>query len=167
MTNEVERIRLLPNVPAVYALYGGRDNSLYVAYIGVADRLRNRIDQRLVRRDSSVASRYAAVGLNPDQVTELRWWTDASFADRSQLEAAELVAFDALEPALRSRGRVQEPSRILHADPAFHDRLRIQFTGPSSGRLVLPNLQDALDRIAALQRQVDELTRRIDNLGVQ
>jgi hypothetical protein len=43
--------------------------------------------------------------LNPDYVTELRWWEHPDFAERYVLEAAELVAYDMLNPALRSRGQ--------------------------------------------------------------
>ena len=57
---------------AVYALYGGRHHGLYVAYAGIADAFRPRIEQHLVRRASSVTTNTAAVGLNPDYVTEVR-----------------------------------------------------------------------------------------------
>ena len=33
----------LPAVPAVYAMYGGRGRGLYVAYVGVAGKLRLRV----------------------------------------------------------------------------------------------------------------------------
>ena len=38
----------LPNAPAVYAMYGGRGRGLYVAYVGIADDLRGRINQHLL-----------------------------------------------------------------------------------------------------------------------
>lgn len=50
----VSTISNLPNTPSVYALYGGRGRGRYVAYVGVANKLKNRIEQHLVRRDSSV-----------------------------------------------------------------------------------------------------------------
>lgn len=58
----------LPNVPAVYAMYGGRGRSQYVAYVGVADKLRARIEQHLARRDSSMTTGTSAAMLNPDHV---------------------------------------------------------------------------------------------------
>ena len=161
----VERIALLPNVPAVYAMYGGRGQALYVAYVGVADRLRGRVEQHLERHDSSVTTGAAAVGLNPDHVTEVRWWVDPSFAERPVLEAAELVAFEVLNPALRSRGRVQGQARQLADDAAFADRMRTLFGGPPAGRLVVPTLQDALDRIATLERRLDELAKRVETIA--
>ena len=69
----------LPKVPAVYALYGGRGRGSYVAYVGQAVKLRVRIEQHLVRRDSSVVTGVAAVSLNPDHVTEVRWWVHPEF----------------------------------------------------------------------------------------
>ncbi len=103
----------LPNVPAVYAMYGGRDRGLYVAYIGVVSKLKPRVIQHLVKRDSSVATGTSAVMLNPDHVTELEWWEHPDFAERHILEAADLVAFDLFDPALRSRGAIQERARQL------------------------------------------------------
>ena len=41
----------LPNVPAVYAMYGGRGRGLHVAYVGIADYVRGRINQHLINRD--------------------------------------------------------------------------------------------------------------------
>jgi len=56
------------------------------------------------------------VVLNPDYVTEVWWWVHPDFAQRHVLEAAELVAFDVLDPALRSLGAPQEKARELYAD---------------------------------------------------
>jgi hypothetical protein len=36
-------IAQLPNVPAVYALYGGQHRALHVAYVGLATKLKSRI----------------------------------------------------------------------------------------------------------------------------
>jgi excinuclease UvrABC nuclease subunit len=54
----------LPNVPGVYAMYGGQGRGLYVAYVGVAKQLRRRMMQHLVKRDSSIATGTSAVALN-------------------------------------------------------------------------------------------------------
>src|SRR3954464_15241917 len=94
-------IDALPPVPGIYALYGGKGRQ-YVAYVGLADNLRSRIKQHLVNRDSSVTTGTGAVGLNADYIRAVGWWVDESFSDRTALQAAELVAFDVLEPALRS-----------------------------------------------------------------
>ena len=62
----------MPNVPAVYVMYGGRDRK-YIAYVGIGDELKCRVHQHLVKRDSSVVTGTSAVGLNPDYITEVRW----------------------------------------------------------------------------------------------
>ncbi len=155
--NEVFSIADLPSVSAVYALYGGQGRGLYVAYVGIADSLKRRIIQHLVSRDSSVATGTSAVGLNPDYVTEVRWWEHPEFSERHILEAAELVAFDVLNPALRSRGKVQEQARQWYANTEFRQKMQLLFQGEPTGRLLVPTLQDALERIAALEKRIDTL----------
>src|SRR5690348_6630866 len=63
----------LPNKPAVYALCAGRRGTTYV-YVGYTKTLKTRIFQHLVARDSSINTATAAVRLNPDRITEIRWW---------------------------------------------------------------------------------------------
>jgi hypothetical protein len=147
----------LPNRPAVYALYGGSGSNLYVAYVGVADTLKRRIVQHLVLRNSSITTGTAAVSLNPELVTEVRWWEHPNFNQRDTLEAAELVAFELLDPALRSRGGITARARLLYADPSFHANMQAHFSGEPSGLLVMPTLQTALARIAALEKRIAEL----------
>ena len=101
----ISSISKLPNVPAIYAMYGGK-RSKYIAYVGMADKLKRRIEQHLINRDSSVTTGTSATGLNPDHVTELRWWENPKFSNRNFLHASELVAFDLFQPTLRSRGNI-------------------------------------------------------------
>ncbi|MGQ9494629.1 MAG: hypothetical protein ACUVR2_12895 [Anaerolineae bacterium] len=154
---EAFSIAQLPNVPAVYAMYGGQGRGLYVAYVGVADSLKRRIIQHLVSRDSSVAAGTSAVGLNPDYVTEIRWWEHPEFTERHVLEAAELVAFDVLNPALRSRGNIQEQAKRLYANEEFSQKMRLLFQNEPTGRLLVSTLQDALEKIAMLEKRIDAL----------
>lgn len=151
----------LPNVPAVYAMYGGQGRSMYAAYVGVAGNLKNRVIRHLVRRDSSVATGTSAAGLNPDFVTEVRYWEHPDFAERHVLEAAELVAFEVLNPALRSRGAVQEQARSLYEDIAFIEHMKPFFQGEPIGCLVIPTLQDALDTITDLERRIAKIEARL------
>lgn len=151
----------LPNVPAVYAMYGGQGRRMYAAYVGVAGKLKNRMVQHLVGRDSSVATGTSAAGLNPDFVTEVRYWEHPDFAERHVLEAAELVAFEVLNPALRSRGAVREQARSLYEDTAFIEQVKPLIQGEPSGCLVIPTLQDALERIADLERRIAEIDARL------
>jgi hypothetical protein len=157
----VTSIGALPRVPAVYCLYGGRGRDIHTAYVGVADSLRQRIVQHLVNRDSSIATGTSAVGLRPDYVTEARWWEHPDFSSRDVLLAAELVAFDVLEPALRSRGGIQQSAHRLYHDPTFRQQMEKLFRERPSGLLVIPTLQEALDRIETLERRLHELEQRL------
>jgi hypothetical protein len=149
----------LPDAPAVYAMYAGKGQGLYCAYIGVAGKLKQRVFQHLVRRDSSVTTGTSAVVLKPEYITEIRWWEHQDFSERHILEAGELVAFDVLEPILRSRGGIQEKARQRHFDEVFRANMLALFQGEPSGRISLMTLQDAFERIAELERRVKELER--------
>jgi hypothetical protein len=109
----------LPNRPALYTLYGGAEKRGYVAYVGIADSLKRRAAQHLLLGDSSVATGTSAVGINPDYVTALKWWEHRKFSKRAALEAAELVAFDVLDPALRSRGGFSKAAQVLYNSRPF------------------------------------------------
>jgi hypothetical protein len=154
---KINSISELPNVPAVYAMYGGQGGSNYVAYVGIADVLKRRVRQHLIQRDSSVVVGVTAVSLNPDFVTEVRWWEHPEFAERRILQAAELVAFDVLEPALRSRGGITAEAKRLYADTVFNERMRALFAYEAAGQLLIATLQSALERISDLERRVAAL----------
>ena len=68
----------------------------------MAGNLHRRLIQHFVNRDSSVVTGTSAAGLNIDYVRHVDWWEEAGFADPDRLRAAELVAFNVFEPALRS-----------------------------------------------------------------
>src|SRR3954447_2310763 len=99
-------------------MYGG-DGRRYVAYVGIGDDPRRRVTQHLVDRNSSVTTGTGAVGLHPDHVRSVEWCEYTSFSNRIELAAAELVAFDMVEPALRSRGGIPAEARDRAADDSF------------------------------------------------
>jgi excinuclease UvrABC nuclease subunit len=43
--HKIPKISSLPNNPAIYSIYGGKGQRKFVAYIGIADKLRQRISQ--------------------------------------------------------------------------------------------------------------------------
>ena len=151
----------LPNVPSVYAMFGGRGRGLHCAYVGVAGNLKQRIIQHLVRRDSSVTTGVSTVALNPDLITEVRWWEHPDFSDRSFLEASELVAFDVFEPALRSRGAISDAAKQLYCAEDFVEKMRSFFEVEPAGSLAVLTLQDAFSRIAELERRLSALENRL------
>lgn len=157
----VSSISEVPNVPAVYAMYGGQGRSAYVAYVGLAGNLRQRLSQHLISRDSSIVTGVSAASLNPNLVTKIQWWEYSDFEQRAVLEAAELVAFDVLEPVLRSRGAVTERARLLHADAKFHKQMQAMFEGAPIGVLIIHTLQHALERISELEKRIETLEQRL------
>ena len=157
----VHSVTTLPQVSCVYAMYGGRGPGRYVAYVGIGQSLKSRAIQHLVRRDSSVTAGTSAVQLNPDYVTELEWWEHSDFGQRHVLEAAEMVAFDVLDPALRSRGAPQHRARELYGEESFYGEMRALFSGDPAGRLVIETLGDALERIAALEERIAAVEDRL------
>lgn len=150
----IQTIDELPKRPAVYAMYSGRGRSLHAAYVDMVGDLRSRIEQHLVRRDSSVAAGTSAAALNPDLITEVRWSEHPKFTEQYALAAAELVAFELFEPALRSRGGICAEAKRLFEKVGFKDEMRSLFEGEPAGRLVLPTLQEALERIARLEERL-------------
>ena len=151
----------LPNVPAVYAMFGGQGRSRYVAYVGLGSKLRGRIEQHLVRRDSSVTTGVSAVSLNPDFVTEVRWWEHPEFEKQDALEAAELVAFDILEPALRSRGGITDRARRLYQEETFCEKMTALFSGEATGYLRIRSLGQAWEQIDALAKRIRQIEDRL------
>jgi len=152
----VSSVSKLPNVPAVYVLYGGKDP----AYVGIAEKLRTRVEQHLVKRDSSVATQTSVVCLNPDYVSEVRWWEHTLFASRDQLEAAEFVGFDFFQPVYRSRGNPSKRAAELSGESEFQGEMRRLFSGEATGQLGILTLQDALSRIDKLEERVKALEKR-------
>jgi hypothetical protein len=157
----VSSISEVPNIPAVYAMYGGQGRTAYVAYVGLANNLKQRLSQHLISRDSSVVTGVSAASLNPDLVTKIQWWEHVDFEKRAVLEAAELVAFDVLEPVLRSRGAVTERARMLYTDASFKEQMQAMFRGAPIGVLTINTLQHALERIRELERRVEALEREV------
>jgi len=116
--------------------------------------------QHLVNRDSSVTTGTSAAGINPDHVTQVGWWEHPRFDEERFLEAAELVAFEVLDPVLRSR--VSGPARAkqtLENDENFRKIMWSMFEGEPTGVLPIPTLEDALTRLAEVERRLASLER--------
>lgn len=158
--NTVSSFAELPTSPAVFALYGGAGASLYVAYAASALSLRARVTQLLVKRNQDLTSGKTAVSLNPDQVTELRWWEHPQFAKREALEAATLVALETLDPALRSPMTLSQGARRVHYRPKFRKDMATLVGGPATGAWRIPSLSEALAAITALEQRVAALEQR-------
>ncbi len=147
----------LPSNPAVYALYGGRGNEKDVAYVGIARNLKQRIFQHLVRRDSSVTTGVSVASLNAEHVTKVRWWEHSDFSNNIALMAAELVAFNVLNPVLRSRGRTTDEANEYLNTPGFKREMKRFFKDGNSGEYLVPTLKVAIERIIDLEERVKRL----------
>jgi hypothetical protein len=137
-------------------MYGG-DERPDVAYVGMGEKLRQRIRQHLVLRDSSATTDSGAVRLHPNDVSAVAWWEDAAFADALALAAAELVAFDVLEPRMRSRGGITAAAQAKAAEEPFRAEMTAIFGGEPTGRLELMTFARLVRRVAALERRLDQL----------
>jgi hypothetical protein len=108
----------LPPAPAVYAMYGGAGRE-YVAYVGLADNLRRRVNQHLVNRDSSVTTGTSAAGLNPDHIRAVEWWTVRTERRSPQLNwwrSTNSNPLSGVEAASRRQHRGSERRRIPRTD---------------------------------------------------
>ena len=63
---------------------------------------------------------------------------------------------------LRSRGGIQEKARQLYSGETFRENMMGLFQGEPSGRIALMTLQDAFERIAELEKRVDDLERLLE-----
>ena len=143
-------------------MYGGESvGQRWVAYVGIAGNLRGRLDQHFVKRDSSVVTGTSAVGVNIEHVRIVEWWEHERFRDDDQRHAAEIVAFEVLNPALRSRGRPRQAALAYLHDQAFMDDVRAALAAPPAGRLVLPRLADLAHTVADLERRVQDLEHEV------
>lgn len=161
MTEIAATLAEVPKKPAICAMYGRESPRAWVAYVGDAGNLRQRLTQHFVNRDSSVVPGTSAAGLNIDHVRFVDWWEHPTLADEDSRRAAELVAFDVLDPALRSRGSPRQAAKELYADPDFNQLLGDVFRSPPTGRLFLPRLADVVQRLADLEARVSELEERL------
>ena len=75
--------------------------------------------------------------------SKFQWWC--------QPDAAELIAFEELNPDLRSRGNITTAASELSAKPSFRDQMKTLFQSEPTGTIVIPTLKDALQRIEELE----------------
>ena len=142
MTVQAAEWRDVPKMPAVHAMYGGEPPRTYVAYVGITGDLVSRLLQHFDKRDSSVVTGTAAVGVNIDAIRFVDWWEHELFEDSVHRHAAELIGFRVFDPALRSRGTTPRAAAELVNDEAFVEQMEGLFRGPPTGRYTPPRLTD-------------------------
>ena len=162
---DFSEIYKLPNVPAVYAFYSGGRGPQHVTYVGTAGKLKQRIIQHLIRWDSSVTTGTSAASLNPDYVTNLSWWEHPDFEVTNKLMAAELIAFEVLNPVLRSRGVVNKSALKWISNEAFYEEIKSLFESNPTGNIKFPSLSDVIERINELEKRILQLETTIEKLS--
>ena len=63
-----DEIKHLPQFPGIYGFKGPNDIKDNYSYIGLSNKLRERVSQHLLKRESSVATVATAISLNPDKI---------------------------------------------------------------------------------------------------
>ncbi|GGE57437.1 hypothetical protein GCM10011517_26540 [Actibacterium pelagium] len=157
---DFSEIRMLPNKSGVYCLLGSSVRSPYPAYVGIGTNLRNRVSQHLEYRNSSVTTGASAVSLDASQVGGCQWWTDPVLEDAIRLHAFELVAFDHLNPTLRSRGGIRSEARKLSKEGEFRT-WAIELLENPSGTVHFPGISELTKTVQALTERVMELERSL------
>jgi hypothetical protein len=90
-------------------------------------------------------------------VTNLSWWEHPDFKESEKLKAAELVAFEILNPVLRSRGAINRSALHWLSDKAFYKKMKGIFEGNPTGNISFHSLSDAFERINELEKRVHQL----------
>ena len=130
-TRDYHSIYSAPTISGIYALHAGGARVSSTVYVGSTGNIRRRISQHLEYRDTSVATGAAAATLNVDEIKSASWWIHPSFEDKIHLAAAELIAFNVLNPTLRSRARVQQESVDLSTSRPFQEDMNKLFKSQS------------------------------------
>lgn len=131
--------------------------------MGIADNLRRRVNQHIVLHNSSITTGASAVMIDPEKVTEILWWEDASFSERGHLEAAEEVASEILRPTVRSRGKTTERcQKLLKGN--YRVSMERLFKGTPTGIVKLPTYSQLVEKVEELDAEINSLKESIKRL---
>lgn len=147
----------VPRLPGLYCVYGGGPRE-YAAYVGIASDLKSRLIQHLIRQDSSVTTGVSTAALNVTRVTAIAWWTGPVFEEKSSREASEIIAFEILNPILRSRGSISAGAHASLASAGFRERATAALNAPA-GRIDFPSYDSLAAEVRELRAEVEELKR--------
>lgn len=114
-----------------------------------------------------VTTGVSATILNPDKISRVCWWQHESFSDEGRREAAEIVAFEVLNPSLQSRGKITDSAKAILEDQTFTKEMKLLFNSDPAG-VFYPNTFDNLTNLVMeLQARVKELQNRVSELEKQ
>ena len=161
MTRSFIEIKNLPQRPGIYGLKSPTDKEGSYSYVGLSGKLRNRVTEHLLRRDSSVTTGASATSLNPDKIAECHWWCHKTFEEKEYLDAAELIAFEKLNPTLVSRGSPSSKALELSQDKEFMSQMEELFSGTPSGCIVFYDLSWAVSKIRELENEIKIIKEKL------
>ena len=148
------------SIPTEAGIYAMHDQNKNVAYVGHSRNLRRRIREHMDRRNTSVTTGVSTTTLNPDKVGHICWWLDPRFSDEAYREAAEVVAFEVLNPSLRSRGNVTKQAKPILEDRTFCDEMARLFRSKPSGVFYPKTFDNLADLVLELHNRVSELEKQ-------
>ena len=102
--------------------------------------------------------------LNPDYVSDVRWWIHDDFADKDVRKAAEVIAAEILDPVLKSRRGPTDKAQGKLGEADFQTRMKSLFESQPAGHLKILTLKDALNKIDNLQDRILALEIRLRRL---
>ena len=152
----------IPTEPGIYAMY---DRNNKAAYVGESRKLRKRIKDHIVNRDSTAVTRLSPTMLNPDYVYRICWWQcDSVFDEQVNRQAAELVAFDVLGSSHRSRAPISKKAKDRAREQPFRTNMEKLFNGEPAGYYYPPTLLNLTNCVSKLCERVSELESEIERL---
>ena len=163
MTRSFDETKHLPQFPGIYGFKGPNDTQGAYSYIGLSNKLRERVSQHLLKRDSNVSTDTSAVSLNPDKISECHWWIHETFGEREYLEAAELIAFEIFNPILVSRGTPSSSVLEISKDQDFRKQMKELFSNVPSGYIIFYDLSWAVSKIKELENEILELKKKLSD----
>ena len=158
-----DEIKHLPQFPGIYGFKRLNNIQDNYSYIGLSNKLRERVSQHLLKRESSVATVATAISLNPDKIAECHWWIHESFGAREYLEAAELIAFERFNPTLVSRGSPSTKALDISNNEDFKKQMEKLFSNVPSGYIKFYDLSWAVNKIKQLENEILELKKVISD----
>ena len=161
MTRSFDEIKNLPQLQGIYGLKSPTDKEGSYSYVGSSGKIKDRVQQHLLKRNSSVTTGASATSLNPDKIAECDWWCHKTFVEKEYLDAAELIAFKELKPTLVSRGSPTDEAKELSKDQEFRSQMEELFSGAPSGCIVFYDLSWAVSKIKELENEIKLLKDKI------
>ena len=87
------------------------------------------------------------------------------FNETVNLKAAELIAFEVMNPALRRRGGVDKAGYELLSDDGFFNEMKTRFEGEPTGSITFLTLSDTIETISDLKHRITTIEKKLQELS--